>query len=291
MEKPVAFVIEDDMDSANLFRSILDLLGYSTEIFLYGTAAINCMKNSTPSLVMLDLKLPGEASGVEVLKYMRKQPRLERTQVLVITGHAEMSAEIQDMADLLLFKPVSFDELEQFVRRIATPEQRTLEVASTDPVTGLFNRAFLLERAQHVIERRKRNPDLNFGVVHLKVDQFESILNESGVELEQLFLVEISRQLRLLLRATDTVARYARSEFIILLEELKQPEDVQIVVSRLADLFNGGIELEGETYKLTASIGAVQDPDGNANPEQILFQAVEAMGLALRKGGGEVEYV
>ena len=63
MEKPFALIIEDDRDIAALFRHILDIAGYHTEIEMHGKEAVKHLHSVQPDIVLLDLHLPG-VSGV-----------------------------------------------------------------------------------------------------------------------------------------------------------------------------------------------------------------------------------
>src|SRR5678816_2828050 len=59
MEKPSALIVEDDRDIGALFRHVLDLAGYRTEIVLHGLVAMEHLAKTTPDIVLLDLNLPG----------------------------------------------------------------------------------------------------------------------------------------------------------------------------------------------------------------------------------------
>lgn len=71
MEKALALIIEDDRGIAALFRHVIDMAGYWTEIAFHGQITIARPSNSQPELVILDLYLPG-ASGNEILEFIRK---------------------------------------------------------------------------------------------------------------------------------------------------------------------------------------------------------------------------
>ena len=80
MEKPFALIIEDDRDIVALFRHVLDLAGYRTEIVLHGKVAAEYLATTTPDIVLLDLGLPG-MSGGEILAMMRADLRLKNVPV------------------------------------------------------------------------------------------------------------------------------------------------------------------------------------------------------------------
>ncbi len=77
MEKPVALIVEDDRDIVALFRHVMDIAGYHTEIVMNGIEAMERVEKLLPNIVLLDLQLPG-MSGVEILKRMRSEASMSR---------------------------------------------------------------------------------------------------------------------------------------------------------------------------------------------------------------------
>ena len=75
MNKPVALIVEDDRDIVALFRHVLDIAGFHTEIVLNGKEAMDRLEVSQPNIVLLDLQLPG-MSGMDILVRMREDDRL-----------------------------------------------------------------------------------------------------------------------------------------------------------------------------------------------------------------------
>jgi DNA-binding response OmpR family regulator len=91
VQKPLALIVEDERDIVALFRHVLDLAGYHTEIVLDGKAAVDYLSRTTPDIVLLDLGLPG-ISGQEILVWMHGEERLKKIPVVVITAFAHIAA-------------------------------------------------------------------------------------------------------------------------------------------------------------------------------------------------------
>ena len=108
MEKPFALIIEDDRDIVALFRHVMDLAGYRTEIVLHGGVAVDYLSKSKPDIVLLDLGLPG-VSGVEILKMMHADERLKNVPVVVITAHSHLIETLPVKPQLVLIKPVNIE--------------------------------------------------------------------------------------------------------------------------------------------------------------------------------------
>ncbi len=117
MTQPVALAIEDDDTLATIFAQALQLAGYTTQVISDGQTAIQVLRVETPDLIVLDMHLPG-VSGKEVLHAIQNTARLEHTRLIIATADSGLAATLQQQADLILVKPVSFHQLRQFAARL-----------------------------------------------------------------------------------------------------------------------------------------------------------------------------
>ena len=117
MHKPTALVIEDDRDMANIFAVVLRTAGVEAKIAYAGDEALAWLADLAPDLVLLDLHIP-RPSGVDIVHRIRGDERLSGTQIVVVTGDPRAAEDIQHEADLVLIKPVSFDQLQSLVTRL-----------------------------------------------------------------------------------------------------------------------------------------------------------------------------
>ena len=125
MKRPTALVIEDDRDMANIFAVVLETAGVEAEIIHAGDEALARLAQTVPDLVLLDLHIP-RPSGVDILRKIRADARLSSTRVVIVTGDPRAAEDIQNEADLVLIKPISFDQLHDLVTRmipIASPDE------------------------------------------------------------------------------------------------------------------------------------------------------------------------
>lgn len=118
MDPNLVFVVEDDADLAELVAEAVQLAGLRVEILPDGRAALERIPVEQPGLILLDLHLP-KVSGDEILRLVRSTPALALTTVLVVTADAvaaEQQAQ-QDLADLVVVKPVTPSDLRTLVER------------------------------------------------------------------------------------------------------------------------------------------------------------------------------
>lgn len=105
MTKPLAFIVEDDPQLGLLFSLALKEY-FETRVFQDGRQVQQEMIRENPSLVVLDLHLPG-ASGEQLLRSIRANDRLAKTHVILATADALMAEQLNEEADIVLLKPVS----------------------------------------------------------------------------------------------------------------------------------------------------------------------------------------
>lgn len=117
MDNPLAFVIEDDEAHADLFSEALQKAGFKVEVFRDGQTALSQLADAAPSLVVLDLHLP-RVSGSDILNYIRSDPRLTKTRVVVASADPQMASVLREKADLVLIKPISYFQLRDLVTRL-----------------------------------------------------------------------------------------------------------------------------------------------------------------------------
>lgn len=121
MSERFALIIEDEKDEAIIFSRALQTAGFEVEIVRTGDAALARLATVVPDVVVLDLHLP-HVGGHDILHQIRRDDRLVQTRVIVVTGDPQMAESLYGDADLVLIKPVGFDQLSDLAARlIAVP--------------------------------------------------------------------------------------------------------------------------------------------------------------------------
>jgi len=115
--KPLALIVEDDEDLSAIFTEAFDEAGFQTETFRNGQLALDRLREVTPEVVSLDMRLPG-VSGLDILKFIRSESRLELTNAIVTTPDPVLAEQAREMADFVLIKPISFAQLNKLAARL-----------------------------------------------------------------------------------------------------------------------------------------------------------------------------
>jgi diguanylate cyclase (GGDEF)-like protein len=164
-------------------------------------------------------------------------------------------------------------------------EQQLTRLAFRDSLTGLANRALLLDRLERALDSSHRH-EQPVAVVFLDLDNFKVVNDSLGHEQGDTLLVEVARRLEGCLRAGDTAARLGGDEFTLLLEDASQADAVA-VAERVVEALRSPIQLADRSVVVSGSLGvALSTPRSQERPETLLRRADLAMYKAKAEGKG-----
>jgi len=168
-------------------------------------------------------------------------------------------------------------------------EEKLLHDAFHDVLTGLPNRAFLNQRLEYTIRRAKRHDDYLFAVLFIDLDRFKVVNDSLGHAVGDKLLIEIANLLERSVRNIDTVARLGGDEFVILLDALKDVQDVIIIAQRIAENLRSPFQIAGQEVFTSASIGIALSNSNYEQAADILRDADIAMYRAKDLGKGRYQ--
>jgi CheY-like chemotaxis protein len=254
MRNPYALIVEDDRDIVALFRHVLDIAGYHTEIVLDGKEAMERILTSHPDIVLLDLQLPG-MSGVDILKRMKTDESLMTIPVVVITAYAYYMDQLPVEPDLFLMKPVDINQLSRLVQRLQAT-QGTMNEPAHDEVTGLYTFSFFKVRMAFSLERIKQTSFRRFGVLFADVIPYETIQSSMPDADRRTFYRQLATHFKSTLRPTDTMAWSAETgTFFTLIEDIPSPEVPLKIAVRVRDGWKRYLESQSIGAELRSNVG------------------------------------
>ena len=109
-----ALIIDDNRQTADALHQMLDVLGVEARVAYGSSAGLEILQKMTPHLILLDINMPG-LDGIEVLSFLRREPRLAPVPVIVITSDDQPETKKRVMAGgatAMLIKPATLDALE-----------------------------------------------------------------------------------------------------------------------------------------------------------------------------------
>ncbi|MGC9385316.1 MAG: EAL domain-containing protein [Hydrogenovibrio sp.] len=156
-------------------------------------------------------------------------------------------------------------------------------IAFHDPLTDLPNRALFLDRLNQAIYQAQRN-QTKLAVLFIDLDRFKEINDAFGHNSGDEVLVVCAKRLRKCLRRFDSLARLGGDEFSVLLNALKNNNEIINTIDSIIHQLSAPIHLGEEVFHITASIGVTVFPHDGMDADQLLKNADAAMYQAKEDG-------
>jgi len=150
--------------------------------------------------------------------------------------------------------------------------KRTFELSIKDPLTGLYNRNYLEDYANQIFKKIKRL-NTNLILIFIDLDNFKQINDTLGHEAGDEVLKEVSEIFKQIFRQYDIIVRYGGDEFIVLIENIKNKDDVKSLLDKMVKR----IEKSLKKYNISASYGIAKAPDEANNLNDLIYLADERM--------------
>lgn len=158
-------------------------------------------------------------------------------------------------------------------RRLQIENQKKLwMLANYDHLTGLPNRMLLQDRLNQMLARAVRQKT-SFAVIFLDINDFKKINDTYGHNAGDQLLKFVAENLQTEMRANDTVARLSGDEFIILIEDVENPEELNAVRQKIQQKLYTGYQIKDRHTYVQVSIGTAIFPDDGDTPETLIKQA------------------
>ncbi|KPY08934.1 Sensory box/GGDEF domain/EAL domain protein [Pseudomonas savastanoi pv. nerii] len=211
--------------------------------------------------------------------------------------HREMNGQDKHGAPLVLDISVEFITLNNTacllmnardIGQLKTAQAQVQHLAYHDPLTGLPNRALLMDRLSQQVSLLQHQ-NLRGALLFLDLDHFKHINDSLGHPVGDSVLSIIAARLEASVRQEDTVARLGGDEFVVLICGLDGTRDevtqqVRVLADNLRELLAEPMFLDGHRLQVTPSIGIVLIPDDGLAPADLLKRADIALYRAKDSG-------
>ncbi|WP_057833101.1 EAL domain-containing protein [Colwellia sp. TT2012] len=162
-------------------------------------------------------------------------------------------------------------------------------LANYDHLTGLPNRTLLLERIKHAIDFSHRKTK-SLALFFIDLDRFKQVNDSLGHESGDFLLKKVAKRLGDVLLVDDTVARIGGDEFVVLLENFTNNNQLSRIANEIIETIGKPIDLGGHLVSVGASIGIAVYPNDGHNSDELLRHADVAMYHAKQAGKNNFKF-
>lgn len=149
-------------------------------------------------------------------------------------------------------------------------------IALHDGLTGLPNRRLFYERAAQALAQARRI-DKQVAFLFVDVNRFKSINDEYGHAVGDAVLAQVAQRLRTQVRETDTVARFAGDEYVIVLNNIASRAEAHVVVRKIAHAMEAPVDAGEVTLTVRVTVGCSVYPLDGHDVEELLKKADQSM--------------
>ena len=176
------------------------------------------------------------------------------------------------------------------ITNLKQSEEKLEHLAHYDSLTGLPNRVQFQLHLQHAVSRSERS-NQKCALLYLDLDRFKVVNDSLGHVAGDDLLKMVTERLLSRLRASDILARMGGDEFVLLVEEYKQREELEVLARKLIAEMNQPFYLAGEQeVNVGGSVGIACFPEDALSSEDLLVRADAAMYKAKQAGGASLAF-
>ena len=291
-------LIEDSPTTSELLAYMLNRMNLEVDRFETGEAALEAVTKSNYDLIVSDIVLAGQMTGLGVTRAIRSMDgEVSRTPILGLSALEDAARKIEMLkmgANDYVSKPVVEEEFvarvgnlissKQLFDQVQQQRRELRERSIRDALTGLYNRHYLSEVSSQLFAHadRQQRP---LSVMMVDLDHFKKINDTYGHDVGDKVLASVGQLLAQDCRQGDVAARFGGEEFVILLPDCTQAAATQRAERLLADLR----ALKPADITVTASIGiSAQGSSQIMGFDQLFKMADEAVYEAKQSGRNRV---
>ncbi len=280
-------VAEDDTTTRLKLVATLKHLGHEVVAVSDGARAWREWQDGAFDVLISDWMMP-DLDGIELCRRVRAEPRETYTYLVLLTsleGKGRFLEGMEAGADDFVTKPFDTEQLAarlHVAQRILGLHEKLRQQATQDRMTGLSNRAAILDALQGELARLGRGGDGEVGVILVDLDHFKRVNDTLGHLAGDDVIREAARRMSAALRPYDRIGRYGGEEFLVVAPGCGAA-DALTVAERLREAVRATpISTVAGTIPVTVSLGVATARGGE--PNAVIALADAALYEAKRAG-------
>ena len=259
-------IVDDNVTNCEVLQRRLSMQGLSCRTAYDGNTAIAEVFKKTPDLILLDVILP-DINGLELLKTFRKEHNSESLPVIMVSAFNDVdsiSKCIQLGAQDYLPKPINGTILlakvvaaleRKFWREREKELVNKLHIqATTDQLTGIYNRRVIFEALDEAMDNSKQSKDRQFATIMFDIDFFKQVNDNYGHAGGDAVLISFAQLLQAEISSPNIVGRIGGEEFLAILY-LDHDQAKEFCAKLIKKINNNVVNFEGTDIKISSSGG------------------------------------
>ncbi|MDJ1182669.1 two-component system response regulator [Roseofilum casamattae] len=245
------------------------------------TGVVDCIwssYNHPETMIRLRSQLKIQQLGKQLKQqqlYLQQEIRdRQAAEVKVEQLNIELEKRVQERTSRL---EQANQELKREIIERHKIQKRLHHQAYYNSLTGLPNRALFIERLEDALSRQKHQADYRFAVLFVDGDRFKVINDSLGHLVGDKLIAAMARRLESLTRLIDTLAHFGGDQFAILLEEIRDLDEVTSITQQIHQEFTSPFDAARHTVYLNISTGITICFSEDRDPQHILRDAETAM--------------
>jgi diguanylate cyclase len=294
----VAIIADDEELGRVLLAESVAEVGLEAVSFDNGTQAFHAALARQPSIVLLDVDMPG-MDGFEVCRRLRSEPRFDTVPIVMVTGHedsAAITSAFEAGATDFISKPVNWALLPrrlEYILRNAAAAEHIERLAYFDVLTELPNRQRCIETAERMFAEARRLQEC-VAVICLDLNSLKRVNDTFGHALGDAVLKAFARTLSQTVERFGAeperllIARFGGDEFMVVLRHASARSFGLQIATACSEAFKQPITHESLEFYSAPSIGMALYPDDGPDVATVFKHADAAMYQARASAMGTV---
>jgi len=259
-------IVDDNVTNCEVLQRRLSMQGLNCRTAYDGNTAIAEVFKKTPDLILLDVILP-DINGLELLKTFRKEHNSESLPVIMVSAFNDVdsiSKCIQLGAQDYLPKPINGTILlakvvaaleRKFWREREKELVNKLHIqATTDQLTGIYNRRVIFEALDEAMDNSKQSKDRQFATIMFDIDFFKQVNDNYGHAGGDAVLISFAQLLQTEISSPNIVGRIGGEEFLAILY-LDPDQAKEFCIKLIKKINSNVVNFDGKDIKVSSSGG------------------------------------
>jgi diguanylate cyclase (GGDEF)-like protein len=306
-------VVDDDRSVLMLLEKLLTHAGYTVFTAINGREALHTAMECRPQLIVADWIMP-EMDGLAFCRALRRTKIGRGVYLVLLTGiedDARLVEAFEAGVDDYVLKPINpkmllarlragervvslqsevesdREEIRRFAAELAMTNRRLQEAALLDPLTGIPNRRYAMDRIQQEWSAAERGAR-PLACMLIDVDHFKRINDTHGHDVGDLVLQRIADTLKHSARTQDVICRIGGEEFLVVCPDTDASAASQCAERLRQAVGAMHIALGSAPLTLTISIGVAAMDAGMTGPDSMIKASDQAVYAAKQAGRNRI---